>query len=362
MPLETSPSKWQTHWLRQRFLAKKLWLYAAIITPMGFLINVATTTTATTEVIGAHAITMFLLAPLLISAAHLIVETPLVCYNRMPQPSSTADIGLRILCQALGLLATMFLTVVILENLFSLKHLLAPPLMSATALVLCMLAISTLYEAFKDREIAILRFRSLQAEARYQNLNDQIQPHFLFNSLNVLAEVVHLDPQKGIQGILALSRIYQSIVDLSPRRTIPLSEELELIRAYLGIQELRFGDRAKASFTIIKDLEHIPVPPFTVFSLVENAMKHGIAHIMQHGVIHIAVERDHDFCLIRVINAAPDCETNPAKRQGIGLENTDSRLKLVYGDAATLNLVVKDRLATATIRVPMDRIAKLSAL
>lgn len=354
MPIGVSRERWRAHWQRQWKITKMMWIYAAIVAPLGFLINWATTVTATSEIIALHAIAMFFIAPICIIAMHLGVETALTALNLMPETGAHQEIGLRIACQTLGLVATLFLTVALLERLTPLRDLMGGPLMSAVALVLSLLVILTLYDGFRMREIALLRFRSLQAEARYQSLNEQVQPHFLFNALNVLAEVVYQDQEKGATGILALAHLYEKILEVSQEKFITVRDEFRLIEDYLHIQRLRFGDRFTANTTISEAAAAQMLPPFSVFNLVENAIKHGVAKSLAPIVLTLNAATDKDGLHIIVSHSrSPSPATRPAdeSRPGKGLQNIRERLAIAFRNRASLDLQVTDSSATASLHI-----------
>lgn len=339
MPLsgDTSATPWRFYLRRQLRLLRLVYLQAVVIAPGGALLNWATTVTASFYAIFLHACLLFVLAPLFIVLVHCVIEAPLVALGRMPATWSSREIGLRTLCQALGLLGSALVVAKVLEATTSMRNLFAGPLLAAVALAFAALVIHTLYETIRRREIALLRFRSLQAESRFRSLTEQVQPHFLFNALNALAELTHSDAERAGEGILALARMYQTIHDASQRSTIPTREEAELVRSYLSVQALRLGNRFQWRLSVDLDAEAFLVPPFTMLLIVENAVKHGVAAVPGEAQLETTVTCERGRWVLRVTNTRgrPDARV---KGLGAGLTNLTERLKHVYGDRASFSL------------------------
>lgn len=323
-----------TFWQRQRRTWIRYWTYALVIAPIGFAFNVATTATATPILIFVHACFMVLIAPNALALAHVALEGIF----------GKSGLAVTLVSQVLGMTATLFLTAAFVERFTGLTGLLAGPLVAACALVLSALVIVTLFDAYRQREIALLKMEARTAEARYQSLNDQLQPHFLFNTLNVLSEAVLQDPKAGSDGILALARLYQAIVDLAEEKTVALDVELALVRDYLKLMKLRFGDRLKVE-VVSRDADSLRVPPLAVFNLVENAVKHGVAKIPGPGEVRVVAGRNG----IRVENAP--AAQDDGNRQGTGLANLTRRLDLAFPGKAKLILTVSPERAICELTV-----------
>lgn len=321
-----------TFWKRQRRTWLRYWTYALVLAPIGFAFNVATTATATPILIFVHACFMLLIAPNALGLAHVLLEG---VFRR-------AGLAVTLASQTLGMTATLFLTADFVERFTGLTGLLAGPLVAACALVLSALMLVTLFDAYRQREIALLKLEKLATEARYQSLNDQLQPHFLFNTLNVLSEAVLQDPKAGSDGILALARLYQAIVDLAEEKTVALDVELALVRDYLQLVKLRFGDRLTVRVDA-SDADGMRVPPLAVFNLVENAVKHGVAKIPGPGELRIVAGKSR----IRVENAPAAKDEGP--REGTGIANLRKRLDLAFSGNAKLVLTVSPERAIAEL-------------
>jgi len=218
----------------------------------------------------------------------------------------------------------------------------------------------TYYERSRERDHLVARV----AEARLQMLTMQLQPHFLFNTLNTIAELVHGDADTADRMITGLSDLLRRTLELGPTQEIPLSAELDLLRLYLDIQHARFGDRLRLDIAVAADAREAVVPVLLLQPLVENAIRHGLAERLAAGRIAIDANRRGNRLIISVANDGDGVSkgeaANAANAERIGLGNTRSRLDALYGPDQRLDLVITPgqgarvtldipfRLATAT--------------
>ena len=180
------------------------------------------------------------------------------------------------------------------------------------------------------------RLQSENAIASFNVLKEQMQPHFLFNALNALKELIVEDPEIARATTQRLADLYRSILAVSTTATTPLSDELSIIRDYLEIERVRFGDRLRFRFEIEPHLERRHVPSLMVQTLVENAVKHGIAKSRTGGEIVVRARPAPNGALeLEVWNdGAPFVPADG--RASTGLANTRARLELMYGSTATI--------------------------
>jgi two-component system LytT family sensor kinase len=188
------------------------------------------------------------------------------------------------------------------------------------------------------------------ADTRLQLLNMQLQPHFLFNTLNTIAELVHEDPDAADRMITALADLLRRSLTLGGTQEIPLESELELLDTYLAIQTARFGDRLDVRLSVAAGARDARVPMLLLQPIVENAIKHGLAARLD---LQIRVEGHH--VLLEVTDHGTGAADDALRgRAGVGLGNTRERLAAIYGPAASLDLVnVPGAGAKVTVRVPM---------
>jgi len=204
------------------------------------------------------------------------------------------------------------------------------------------------YRRSRERE----QLEARLSETRLQLLNMQLQPHFLFNTLNTIAELVHEEPETADRMITGLSELLRRTLELGTAQEIPLSAELDLLRLYLELQQSRFGDRLQASVTVDPDVRHARVPMLLLQPIVENAIRHGLAMHVSAGRIAIEVYRIDDRLAIDVTDDGQGV-AEEAIREGIGLGNTRARLEALYPGASTLDLMnVPGRGARVAVRIP----------
>jgi two-component system, LytTR family, sensor kinase len=192
------------------------------------------------------------------------------------------------------------------------------------------------------------------AQTRLQLLSMQLQPHFLFNTLNTIAELVHDDPDRADYMIAGLSDLLRRALDLGATQEIPLATELDLLARYLGIQRARFGDRLQVNTTIDDDARDAVVPVLLLQPLVENAIRHGLAMRLASGKIDIHVRRAGPKLLISVVDDGPGAAKEAAvQKERLGLGNTRARLEALYGPDHRLELTnAVDRGARVSLEIP----------
>jgi two-component system, LytTR family, sensor histidine kinase AlgZ len=183
----------------------------------------------------------------------------------------------------------------------------------------------------------------LKREAEVRALRAQLHPHFLFNSLTALVSLIGSDTQKARQMCLTLAEFLRSSLKFGTIREVSLQEELALIEQYLSIEKIRFGERLQWQPEVPQDCLEVKLPPLLLQPLVENAIKHGISHLLEGGRIKIGAKRESKGISIWVENGY-DPETDPAMTSGIGLGLTEQRLRLFAGEGARLKTWREDRM------------------
>jgi len=196
-------------------------------------------------------------------------------------------------------------------------------------------------EKLREKELAAERAKKLAVEARLQSLEARLRPHFLFNTLNSISALIATDPQRAEQIVERLATQLRTSLDTSERPLISMREELVIVQSYLDIEKARFGDRLSAALDVPTGLQDAKVPPMSVQSLVENAVKHGIGQQACGGEVRVAaLSRNGDLNVI-VSDSGPgfDLTVVPA---GHGLENLVERLNVLFGDKAKLKSERRD--------------------
>jgi len=190
--------------------------------------------------------------------------------------------------------------------------------------------------AWQQAETA--RLNEQLSKTQLDALRRQIEPHFLFNSLNGVAGLVREGRNEDAVSMIAeLSDFLRRVLDDSQRQRVPLREELEFAQRYLDIQKVRFAQRLNFSVEVPEELYEAQVPSLILQPMVENAIKHGIARRAQGGAIRIAASRRNGMLTLSVYNDGPGLSAAPAA-SGIGISNVRTRLQGLYGDQFELRL------------------------
>jgi two-component system LytT family sensor kinase len=192
--------------------------------------------------------------------------------------------------------------------------------------------------AFQQTETA--RLNEQLSKAQLNALRQQIEPHFLFNTLNAVSGLVREGRNDSAVSMIAgLSDFLRRILDDSNRQEVPLQEEMEFALKYLDIQKVRFADRLQLSVDVPGELYPAKVPSLILQPMVENAIKHGIAKRAQGGAIRITASRCNEVLTLSVWNDGPSLPSDwEGARSGIGISNVRTRLKSLYGDAFELSM------------------------
>jgi two-component sensor histidine kinase len=211
----------------------------------------------------------------------------------------------------------------------------------------------------RDREIQLARLSEQLAGARFAALQAQLNPHFLFNTLNTIAVLVRDDDRTGASRMVEqLSDVLRRTLSRGRTNEVSLDEELELVRQYLAIEQARFPDRLQVEIELDPSLASAAVPSFAVQHLVENAVRHGIARVSDRGRVRVSARREGDTLVVTVSDEGPGFDVSAAPPEGHGLANTRDRLKGLYGERATLAIERQPAGGiAATLRVPYHEAA-----
>ncbi len=180
--------------------------------------------------------------------------------------------------------------------------------------------------------------RNQQAElsARLQALQSRIRPHFLFNSMNLIASLIPSNPDKAEHAIEDLSNLFRAT--LRESAVVPLSEEIDLCQGYINIEALRLGDRLQVEWTFKHVPEEISIPLLTLQPLVENAIYHGVELRHDPSLIHITLDYSDSILSVELRNPRPPPDSTPRSGHQMALDNIRERLRAHYGEQAKLTL------------------------
>jgi two-component system, LytTR family, sensor kinase len=199
-------------------------------------------------------------------------------------------------------------------------------------------------ERLAQQQAETARLNEQLSRAQLDALRRQIEPHFLFNTLNaVMGLVREKRNDAAVRMIAGLSDFLRRVVEGSGRQQVPLSEELQFAQQYLDIQKVRFAERLQVSVDVPTELFHAQVPSLILQPMVENAVKHGIAKQVQGGAIRIAASRSNGRLTLTVYNDGPSLPAGWEEIQsGVGISNVRTRLQNLYGDAFEMNMRNQD--------------------
>lgn len=233
----------------------------------------------------------------------------------------------------------------------------AVPILFAAAMLLFWLSTSVSYllvalENAQDRERVALEMQMLARESELKALTAQVHPHFLFNSLNSISALTASDATAARAMAQQLAEFFRHSLSMRNQEMIPLSDEMSLVQSFLAIEQVRFGDRLTVETTLEPETEACMIPPLLLQPLVENAVTHGIATLLDGGTIRISGTRAGDRLRLSVTNGY-----DPAERRkgsgGVGIANVRDRIALIWGDSARMDVVKEDGVHRVAIEVPV---------
>lgn len=181
-----------------------------------------------------------------------------------------------------------------------------------------------------------LRLELAMRETELGALRAQLNPHFLFNSLNSLRGLIAENPSRAQDAVTRLAALLRHTLTMSRARTTTLEEELEATKHYLELESLRFESRLRYEIDVDFEALELALPPMLIQNLVENAIKHGIARLPEGGSVQVAVRRSSHQLHIRVTNTGT--LSNEPVRRGIGLTTSMERLRLMFGEGVSFQL------------------------
>jgi len=191
-------------------------------------------------------------------------------------------------------------------------------------------------------------------EARLEALRMQLNPHFLFNTLHAISSLVGRDPHGVRRMVARLSELLRRVLDEEAPQEIPLAEELDMLRDYLEIQQIRFQDRLDVTIDVPAAIQNARVPYLILQPIAENAIKHGASRVRGTGRIVIDGRRENDRLLLSVRDNGPGFENGDTFTPGIGLRNVEARLDGLYGDDYALDVEPAENApgVVATVTLP----------
>lgn len=204
----------------------------------------------------------------------------------------------------------------------------------------------------RREEIRNLRLETASRENQLNTLRAQMNPHFMFNALNGIRGLVDEDPDKAKRAITQLSAILRNAMATVRRDVVPLGEEIDIVKAYLELEHMRYEERLRYTIDVPPELDREQVPPMLLQTLVENAVRHGIAPLVGGGELTISAERVATGLQLIVRNTG-HYTPGKVKGSGIGLQNTRCRLTMLYADQASFDIVNVDGAVESRVLIPL---------
>ncbi len=192
-----------------------------------------------------------------------------------------------------------------------------------------------------------------ELRSRIQALQSRIRPHFLFNSMNIIATLVRIDPDAAEQAVEDLSRLFRASLKDSSEHQVSLAEELSLCERYARIEGLRLGDRLRVDWRVELDPETVFLPLLTLQPLLENAIYHGIQPLAEGGVVTVHARREGGRVVIGVRNPHPGCESGHRGNR-MALDNIRHRLEALHGAAVRVESLDEQQHYEVRISYPSD--------
>ncbi len=205
--------------------------------------------------------------------------------------------------------------------------------------------------SFKQRKVEEAELKRLLKEAELERLKSQLNPHFIFNSLNSVSSLTVTNPAKAQDMILALSAFLRHALEATSNQLIPLQQELTAIEQFIKIEKVRFGERLQVTMHIPEACQSLLLPAMIVQPLVENAIKFGVHESFGKGSITLEANCHSNSLQITVKNSF-DTDTSNRVTTGIGLTNVRERLQILYGSLGSLHTKIENNMYLAMLTIP----------
>ena len=286
-----------------------------------------------------------------------LLSTALLCMSR-PFLRKLSDLRSGLLSYCLVLVVTLVVTVgaIWIEGWLrgaTTVHLLDHPdffgnLLVAAILAAVMLRVLYLQSQYRKRI-------SIAADAKLEALQARIHPHFLFNSMNIIASLIPVNPELAEKVVEDLSDLFRASL-AEHRSQVSLQSEVDLCKRYLGIEQLRLGERLQCDWQLPDSLDSVTIPPLTLQPLIENAIYHGIQPLVDGGLVSIKISIVNNLCTVCIENpiAPESVSTRVGDGNHIAIDNIKERLKMLYQNTASITLkFVKDK-CVVTLILPTE--------
>ena len=286
-----------------------------------------------------------------------LLSTALLCISR-PLLRRLTDLQAGLISYLLVLLITLLVTVGAIwvegwlqgqDSVQLLEHTgLMSNLLVAAILAAIVLRFFYLQAQYRKRIV-------IAADAKLQALQARIQPHFLFNSMNIIAGLIPTNPVLAEKLVEDLSDLFRASL-AEHRSQVSLQSEIDICKRYLGIEQLRLGDRLRCQWQLPERMEQVMIPPLTLQPLIENAIYHGIQPLVDGGLVNISVSIANGSCRIDIANPLPEAtiRQNSNVSNKIAVNNVRERLQMLYQDRASLDMQIVESNFVVTLILPCE--------
>lgn len=185
------------------------------------------------------------------------------------------------------------------------------------------------------KDVEMSKLKELKAQAEINSINARINPHFLYNSLNSIAGLIKSEPSKAEKMALSLSDMFRYSINRNNDQFLTIKEEVEVVRTYLEIEQIRFGEKLKYTIDVDSNCDELKIPRFLIQPLVENAIKHGVSKIEETGIVRLEIKQMGGKLIIKVSDNGPGFPEGLVG--GYGIQGIYDLLNLIYGDKAELS-------------------------
>jgi two-component system sensor histidine kinase AlgZ len=327
-------------------------LYLAAWLPLGAILGLLISVAGSLTAVETAAI----IVPVTVILAFVCLSPWYVCRS-LPLRSTAAGrlLGQHVLAAVVVSAAVLFLARIVASALsdimpgFDRRFAAADPVLAAMVAMIYLLSIAMHYVVIEAQTSR--RSELLAREAQLRALKAQVNPHFLFNSLNSISALTASDPMRAREMCIQLADFLRTSLRLGERASIPFREEMELTRMYLSVEQVRFGTRLQLALDVEPACGECEVPALVIQPLVENAVKHGIALLDEGGEILMLGRVVREGLRFTIEN--PYDPLAPASRSGIGLANVRQRLEARYGNAARLEVEASNDVYRVTLVMPV---------
>jgi two-component system, LytTR family, sensor kinase len=189
------------------------------------------------------------------------------------------------------------------------------------------------YRKYRDRELHAAELEKVLVQAKLRALQMQLNPHFLFNTLHSISSLMHQDVEAADRMLARLSELLRATLESSDAQEVPLRRELEVLKLYLSIEQIRFGQRLAIRMDVASDTLDAQVPNLILQPLVENAIRHGIEPHKRPGLIELRARRRNGDLTLEICDNGIGLKGDRPLREGVGLSNSRARLRELYGPA-----------------------------